>query len=220
MREVTLRWTGDALAGTNLDELNEVVERLRIVGHLLVSPEGVRQIVLPTFKEGKEVEDLANVSFLTVEQRVNDRDSQALVVWNEHPVVRLASQTTNIHVVAPYEFRNGGITVTVRGLPQAVSTFVKMSKAILPPAEVKVTDLLEQNDPLLSALTQRQRQCFALAHQYGFYEEPKQITVQALAATMELARSTFQEHLTSAEQAILRWVGSTLEPMEDETNLS
>ena len=42
MREVTLSWERDALAHTSLAQLDDVVERLAIMGNLLITSEGVR----------------------------------------------------------------------------------------------------------------------------------------------------------------------------------
>ena len=206
MREVTLSWERDALAHTSLAQLDEVVERLAIMGNLLITSEGVRQIVVPVYRDGKGVEDLANIDFIDVEEQVNERDSDALVVWNTHPLVCLASATENVHVLVPSEFVDGGIDITIRGLPKAVADFVRLSKAFIPPGNVKVRDITDQKDTLAELLTQRQHECFKLAAQYGYYEEPKAITMQALAEIMDIARSTYQEHLQSAEQAVLRWV--------------
>ena len=55
MREVTLSWERDALAHTSLAQLDEVVERLAIMGNLLITSEGVRQIVVPVYRDGKGV---------------------------------------------------------------------------------------------------------------------------------------------------------------------
>ena len=49
-----------------------------------------------------------------------------------------------------------------------------------------------------------------LALKHGYYDEPKAITMQALADILNIARSTFQEHLQSAEQAVLIWAGEQL----------
>ena len=50
MREVTLSWGRDALSHTSLAQLDEVVERLAIMGNLLITSEGVRQIVVPVYR--------------------------------------------------------------------------------------------------------------------------------------------------------------------------
>lgn len=210
MREVSLTWEEESLAETDLAELNEVVSDLTIVANLLITPEGVRQIVLPSYKEGKTSADLNNISYLDVEQRFSDREGEGLVVWNTHALVCLASSTGNIHVMPPTTLEGGNLTLTVRGLPDAIGTFVKMSKVFFPPASVRVSDIRSHESGLEQGLTPRQYECYALAIEHGFYQEPKAITMQAMADLLGIARSTFQEHLQSAEQAVLVWAGSQL----------
>jgi len=207
MREVSVSWDREALGHTDLALLDDVVERLSFVGNLLITPEGVRQIILPVFKQGKSIEDLEAIPYITVEQVVNEREGGAFVIWNTHALVCLASTTENIYIILPSEFENGTLTLTFRGIPQAISSFVKLSKVILPPADIRVRDIREQGNSLADALTQRQHECYALAIQHGYYNEPKGITIQALADILGIARSTYQEHLQTAEIEVLKWAG-------------
>ncbi len=210
MREVTLRWERDALAGTSLAELDEVVERLSIMGNLLITPEGIRQILSPVYREGKGPNDLDALDFLTVEQQLIEREGNAIVAFNSHPLVRLATNTENIHILVPCDFENGDFTITVRGLPKAVAGFVRLSEAIVPPASVRVKTLSDSKDDLRETFTQRQLECFELAAKHGYYETPKQITIQGLAEVMGIARSTYQEHLNAAEQLALHWLSQNM----------
>ena len=210
MREVSVSWDREVLQSTDLALLDDVVERLSFIGNLLITPEGVRQIILPVYKDGKSADDLEALPYIRIEQRVNEREGDALVVWNTHALVCLASTTENIHVMLPTEYENGELTLTVRGIPQAISSFVKLSKTIFPPAGVRVRDILEEGNNLSNVLTQRQNECYALAIQHGFYDQPKGITIQALADVLGIARSTYQEHLQSAEHAVLKWAGQQL----------
>ena len=132
MREVSVSWDREVLESTDLALLDEVVERLSFIGNLLITPEGVRQIILPVYKGGKSADDLEALPYIKIEQRVNEREGDALVVWNTHALVCLASTTENIYVMLPTEYENGELTLTVRGIPQAISSFVKLSKMILP----------------------------------------------------------------------------------------
>ena len=210
MREVALTWNKESITKTDLAVLDEGVEQLTFVANLLITPEGVRQIILPTYHEGKSAEDLENIPYITVEQRLNERESEALIIWNTHSLVCLASTTENIHVMPPIEFDNGTLTISLRGIPQAISSFVKLSKMFLPPADIRVSDVRAYENGLEQALTPRQYECYGLALKHGYYEEPKAITMQALADILGIARSTFQEHLQSAEQAVLIWAGEQL----------
>ena len=112
--------------------------------------------------------------------------------------------------MSPTILEKGKLYLTVRGLPDAIAAFVKMSKAFFPPANVRVTEIHSDQNGLQNALTPRQYECYELAVKHGFYNEPKAITMQALADILGIARSTYQEHLQSAEQAVLVWAGSQL----------
>ena len=78
MREVSVTWTRDSLAETDLSMLDAILERLTFVANLLITPEGVRQIIIPVYKEGKSVDDLGALPYIEVEQRLNERESEAL----------------------------------------------------------------------------------------------------------------------------------------------
>jgi hypothetical protein len=210
MREVTLRWERASLAATSMGALDNIVQRITIMGNILINEEGIRQIMLPEFREGMGPNDLNGIDFLDVEEELSEGNSGALVVFNSHPLVRLATNTENIHILVPCDYENGNFTITVRGLPTAVAGFVRLSEAIIPPASVRVRTISESKDELSTILTQRQFECFELAGKHGFYEQPKRITIQGLAEVLGIARSTYQEHLNSAEQVVLEWISQRL----------
>lgn len=206
-----MRWSKTTLATTEFRELGEIVTNLKVMGHLAVEPSGVRQIVLPTYQEGKSVEDLDGLNFISVEQKLNEREGEAVVIWNRHPLVCLASNTENIHILPPYEFDGGAISVNIRGLPESISTFVKLCKVVLEPDEVRVHNVRNNTDEITAILTPRQNDCFTLASKHGYYKVPKLVNIQGLAEYMDIARSTYQEHLQGAEQAILEWFSDQIE---------
>lgn len=210
MREVTMAWSRQKLGKTSFRYLDETVESMRVMGHLSVTPEGVRQIVVPTYREGKTAEDLDKVDFLTIEQRFEQFGNESLVVWNSHPLVCMASNTENIHVLPPYDYIDGSIQISVRGLPNSIATFVKMSKTFLEPDDIRVRNIVNEMEGMESVLTPRQLECFKLASDFGHYRNDKKITLQQLADHLKIARSTFQEHLDSAESTILQWASEQL----------
>ena len=210
MREVTMAWNRADLAGTPMAALDDIVQRLSITGNLLINSEGVRQLLAPVYREGKGVDDLGALPFLKVEQVLNKNGGDALVAFNTHPLVRLATTTENIHILVPCLFEDGGFTLTIRGLPDAVARFVRLSKTLIPPSTVTVQHLEKKLEGFKDHLTPRQLECFLLAAQHGYYDDPKRITMQGLAEVKGIARSTFQEHLNMAEQTALEWVAEQM----------
>ena len=64
-----------------------------------------------------------------------------------------------------------------------------------------------QGDPLV-ALTDRQQTALDLAVHSGFFEWPREVTGEELAATMDIAPATFHQHLRGAEKKLLSSVYS------------
>ena len=64
MREVTLRWERASLAATSMGALDNIVQRITIMGNILINEEGIRQIMLPEFREGMGPNDLNDIDFL------------------------------------------------------------------------------------------------------------------------------------------------------------
>ena len=96
MREVTLTWEEASLAKTDLVELIDVVDGLTFVANLHITPEGVRQVVLPSYKEGKTVDDLDQIPYVEVEQHLDDREARRFRGL-EHPSPRLLGGKIHEH---------------------------------------------------------------------------------------------------------------------------
>lgn len=52
-------------------------------------------------------------------------------------------------------------------------------------------------------ISPRQREAFRLARDRGYYDYPRQTTARQLAATLEISKTTFLEHLRKAEAKLL-----------------
>lgn len=64
------------------------------------------------------------------------------------------------------------------------------------------TDLLTQRTQITDALTDRQHELFRTAYREGYYEQPKGISGDDLAALFDISQSTVHEHLRAAEQRV------------------
>jgi GAF domain-containing protein len=76
------------------------------------------------------------------------------------------------------------------------------------------SDGYRQERPLL-ALTGRQQTALDLAVHSGFFEWPREVTGEELAATMDIAPATFHQHLRGAEKKILSSVFPQSNPDQD-----
>ena len=201
MREVQLVWDAHPEQTTVFGGLTSVLESMEVLSHLEIAEDGVRQIIAPEFLPGKSIEDLEDLSFLKVEEHFEANGT--MVVWNSHPLVSMASKVDNIHILPPYGLANNEVKLTIRGLPQTVAAFVKLCRMSLPPKHIRVQTVRQPESFLKELLSSRQYDCFHLASKHGLYHGKEGVTLQFLADMLGIARSTFQEHLKAAENAIL-----------------
>lgn len=205
MREIHLKWTAETVANSEYAPIAKIAHSLEVVGHLDIGEKGIRQLILPDFCEGKGVQDLNEVPFLTVESELGGGQSGYLVVWNSHPLSIAAIHFSDIHIMPPYTYGGDGITLTVRGVPAGVSNFLKICRQLLPPDVVKVVEMGDNKSIIEGILTPRQIECVKVAASSGYYDHPKQIKLRELSELMKIPRSTLQEHLNRAELAMMKW---------------
>ena len=211
MREIHLKWTAETVANSEYAPIAKIAHSLEVVGHLDIGEKGIRQLILPNFCEGKGVQDLNDVPFLTVESELGGGQSGYLVVWNSHPLSIAAIHFSDIHIKPPYTYGGDGITLTVRGVPSGVSNFLKICREMLPPDVVKVVEMGDNKSMIESILTPRQIECVKVAASSGYYDHPKQIKLRELSELMKIPRSTLQEHLNRAELAMMKWASEQME---------
>ena len=104
MREIHLKWTAETVANSEYAPIAKIAHSLEVVGHLDIGEKGIRQLILPNFCEGKGVQDLNDVPFLTVESELGGGQSGYLVVWNSHPLSIAAIHFSDIHIMPPYTY--------------------------------------------------------------------------------------------------------------------
>lgn len=78
-------------------------------------------------------------------------------------------------------------------------------------ADIDVTQITTSSDSKSgssprSLLSDRQREAFQIAQDRGYYEWPREVSAQKLAAELDLSKTTFLEHLRKAEAKLLEQV--------------
>ena len=178
MREIHLRWTADTVANSEYAPIAQIAHNLEVVGHLDIGEKGIRQLIYPTFCEGKGPDDLNDVPFLDVESALGVGEGGYLVVWNSHPLSIAAIKFENIHILPPYTYGGDGISIKVRGVPSGISEFLKIARKLLPPDVVKVVEMESSKSIVETLLTERQIECMKVAVTSGYYEHPKTINLR------------------------------------------
>ena len=215
MREVQLKWNPDSVSKSDIGMITKVASWFEVVAHLEVTKTGVRQLVKVIFQSGMNSEDLNAIPYLEVEGPLNPHPMPEsgqegyIVVWNKHPLSVAAINFDSLHVIPPYVIGENGVNITIRGLPDGVSGFLKVARVMLPPDNVNVVDIAEIEDTILKILTPKQLEIATLAVQSGYYENPRKISKKELSELSQIPRSTLQEHLAKAEASLMEWAVKT-----------
>ncbi|MGB1475346.1 MAG: helix-turn-helix domain-containing protein [Candidatus Poseidoniaceae archaeon] len=215
MREVQLKWSPESIENSDIGLITKVARKFEVVAHLEVTKTGVRQLVSISFQEEMGPSNLGDIDYLDVEGALNPYPIPEIggegyiVVWNRHPLSVAAINFDSLHVIPPYLIGEEGVQITIRGLPEGVSGFLKAARAMLPPDNVNVVDISEIEDKISQILTPKQLEVAVFAVQAGFYENPRKITKKELSELTEIPRSTLQEHLAKAEAALIEWAVKT-----------
>lgn len=215
MREVQLKWHPETVAHSDIGLITKVTSKFEVVAHLEVTKTGVRQLVSVVFNEGKGPKDLEEIDYLKVEGPLNPYPipevggTGYVVVWNMHPLSVAAINFDSLHVIPPYLIGDNGVQITIRGLPEGVSGFLKAAREMLPPDNVNVVDVAEIEDSVLKVLTPKQLEVAVFAVQSGYYKNPRKISKKELSELTGIPRSTLQEHLAKAEAALVEWAVKT-----------
>ena len=76
----------------------------------------------------------------------------------------------------------------------------------MPPDSVKVVNEEVGESGPRALLGNRQWEVVQAAVQWGYYDDPKGVSMRQMAERLDMARSTLGEHLHNAEATIMRWL--------------
>ncbi|QCS43285.1 helix-turn-helix domain-containing protein [Natrinema versiforme] len=110
-------------------------------------------------------------------------------------------------VLPPLTYEDdGGVRFEVVGEADALRTALATVPDGIDVAVERVGEYDTARETVDAALTSRQREAITTALATGYYETPREATIEDVAAELECARSTAAEHLQKAESRIIRTV--------------
>ena len=215
MRKVVLRWKTNSLRGSKeISEILEICERMEILGHLSINEEGVTQLVEIKLKQNRKVEELNNLdNFELVTVHEENEDGVLISLFCSHPLAITAIELSNIHIQPPYGIsEKNGMEMRISGLSNSVRRFISLIRIVLPPDNISVQSFQRENNDNIweTILTERQVQVLSHAIRKGFYSMDRNVTLKQLADEMEMARSTYGEHIRRAEVEIMNKIFNDL----------
>ena len=215
MRKVVLKWKTNSLRGSKeISEILEICERMEILGHLSINEEGVTQLAEIKLKEGKTVEELDNLdNFKVITLHEENEDGVLVSLFCTHPLAITAIELSNIHIQPPYGIsEKNGMEMRISGLSNSIRRFISLIRIVLPPDNISVQSFQRENNDNIweTILTERQVQVLSHAIRKGFYSMDRNVTLKQLADEMEMARSTYGEHIRRAEVEIMNKIFNDL----------
>ena len=112
-------------------------------------------------------------------------------------------------LVPPLEYRmDGTLVASLVGPAEELSATVDEIPDALDPEVLQVRPYGERSFRTAGALTDRQREIVLAALEAGYYEEPREASVEEVADATGCAPSTAAEHLRKAEAAVMERAAS------------
>ena len=216
MRKVILRWKTVSLHGSQeISEILKICERLEILGHLAINEKSVTQLAEIKLKEGGDLEDFSKLeNFEIIEVHEENDDGILVSLLCTHPLAVSAVELSNIHIHPPYGIsEEKGMELRISGVSNSVSRFIRLIRMVLPPDNIAVQTFQKEDNRSIweSILTERQIQVLEHATRKGFYSMDRNVTLKQLADEMNMARSTYGEHIRRAEVEIMNKVMKDLQ---------
>ena len=216
MRKVILRWKTISLYGaTEISEILNLCERMEILGHLAINEKSVTQLAEIKLKKGKSIDDFSDLeNFKVIETHEENEDGVLVSLLCTHPLAISAIELSNIHIHPPYGIsEEKGMELRISGLSKSVSRFIRLIRMVLPPDNISVQTFQKEDNgsDWESILTERQIEVLKHATRKGFYSMDRRVTLKQLADEMNMARSTYGEHIRRAEVEIMNKVIKDLE---------
>jgi predicted DNA binding protein len=108
------------------------------------------------------------------------------------------------YLSTPFEIRNGTVKATFLGSPKQVKNFLKnLEESGIPFKTLSLTDAEFSLDSPLDRLTNKQLQVLTAAYNLGYYDIPRRINSDGLAAKLHVRNATVVMHRRRAERRLL-----------------
>lgn len=109
-----------------------------------------------------------------------------------------------IVIDTPLEFtRDGGLRLTLIGESDDIRRAIDAIPDAVDHTVERTGNYRPAGERLFAELTERQQEILLTALDQGYYEQPRQVTYEDLAAELDCTKTTVGEHLRKAEEKVL-----------------
>jgi hypothetical protein len=163
-------------------------------------------IRLESKEESTNAEELLKslVANIKLEYQFLEQDKGACIYFIKGNPVRSSPEASNkrrLYPMLPFEIRDGKIKATFVGDNEQVKEFLENGSVNY--KVLSLTDAKFSIDSPINCLTEKQQEAISMAFRLGYFDTPRKISADELAAKLDLASSTLAVHLRRAERRLL-----------------
>ena len=152
-----------------------------------------------------EVEELLKVLLqnLNVEYQLLEQDRDTCIYFIKGKTVQPSSESPNrrgMYPLLPFAVRDGKVRVTLVGDNEQVKAFLENRGVNF--KVLSLTDAKFSPNSPISRLTEKQQEAISLAFRLGYFDTPRKVSADELAAKLGLASSTLAVLLRRAERRL------------------
>jgi len=206
MREAVLSISDTELAALGIEELVSLCRDAGIREFEELACRGNGAVVQVTLEGPLDEERLASLSYVSEFERVKEAEQHEYLIAFTAPGQSAASAEPVADLVGtcdPEVNDQGATTMSLVGPQETISGAVAGYKDDGLSPDLQKLSAYEGSDRPLAELTDRQREVIRTAWDMGYYEVPREVATEDVAAELDLDPSTVAEHLQRAERNLL-----------------
>lgn len=207
MREANISITDGEFGAMGLEELIALGREAGIRDFEELVCHGTGAIVQVAVESRYDEEQLSALECVDQWERVAETDDGYLYVIGftapELPE-SLGEEVEDLIGTCDPELDDGSATMSLVGPQETISGTIREYEAAGISPDLRKLGSYEGREDPVDALTDRQQEVIRTAFDMGYYEVPREVSTEEVAAELDLDPSTVSEHLQRAERNALR----------------
>ncbi|WP_339105272.1 helix-turn-helix domain-containing protein [Haloterrigena salinisoli] len=206
MREAHVTLTDPAFDRMGIAELVSLSREAGVLGFEELACHGTGAIVQVAVERPIDEERLSDLEYVDWWERVADADDdhRYVIAFTAPGLPQgLAERADDLIGTCEPDVTDRGATLSLVGSRETISETVAEYEAAGVSPDLRKFGTYDGRDHPLDELTDRQREAIGTAYEMGYYEVPRTVTSEDVAAELEVDSSTVAELLQRAERNLL-----------------
>ena len=206
MREARVTLTDPAFDRMGIEELVSLSREAGVLGFEELACHGTGAIVQVAVETPIDEDRLSELEYVDWWERIADADDDhRYVIAFTAPGLPegLAERADELIGTCEPDVTDRGATLSLVGAQETIAATVDGYETAGVSPDLRKLGSYDGRDHPLEELTDRQREAIRTAYEMGYYEVPRTVTTEDVAAELEVDPSTIAEHLQRAERNLL-----------------